>query len=122
MRKIKFRAWDGREMHHVRGIHFDAGVLDLEEDSVDDMDTVLLMQYTGFIDRNGKDIYEGDILKDDHGRTLAVVWYRGKYIFEALSKTNFKYANDLTQWFEYGILRPKVVGNTYENPEHVDQI
>ena len=68
MREIKFRAWDkqGKEMFRVYTMYFIEGKNTMACGKggcapVDD-DTVL-MQYTGLHDRNGKEIYEGDIVK-----------------------------------------------------------
>ena len=57
-REIKFRAWDGKRMT-TSGIQFitSTGVLEFKPIGK-------LMQYTGLKDKNGKEIYEGDIIKN----------------------------------------------------------
>ncbi len=65
MRTIKFRAWDGNKMYKPSGLpgfleeHFDfkeGTFLKIENKKG------VLMQFTGLLDKNGKEIFEGDIL------------------------------------------------------------
>ena len=77
----------------------------------------ILMQYIGFEGKLGKDIYEMDILKDDHGRFLLVEWWKGCFTFKAITETNFTRARNIAEWFEHVTVLPEIIGNIHENPE-----
>lgn len=85
MREIKFRAWDGEDMFLVDTLEFPVGgtrwfgpgvgkgicavntQCDWKVDS-------FLMQYTNLKDKNGVEIYEGDIIKSPGSHPLEVYW------------------------------------------------
>ena len=76
-------------------------------------------EFTGLIGENDKEVYEGDILKDEYGRILLVERWKCGFSLKAITETNFIRANEITQWFEGDTPRPKVIGNIVENPEIV---
>ena len=68
MREIKFRIWDkqNKEMLDLEDLHYEYGKMSIRTTMYNDyFDTedMILMQYTGIKDKNGKEIYEGDIIK-----------------------------------------------------------
>jgi len=115
MREIKFRAWDKKEKKIiVKGLllTLEQGLrtFDFPDFHVDfaDGDRYILMQYTGLKDKDGKEIYEGDVLSA-YERPLPIAWGNDSWIigyyFESLH--DFLYSGD-----------PKeIIGNVYENPE-----
>ena len=73
-----------------------------------------LMQYTGLKDKNGKEIYEGDILSisDREGDNQVVYFAEGFYCTDEFAL--FELTRSKTRTFE-------VIGNIYENPELLEE-
>ena len=80
---------------------------------------VELMQYIGLKDKNGKEIYEGDILFESFGeRYYKVVFENGG--FRAEFKGDFdEHSFDLIDVVAQGC---EIVGNIYENPELMEEV
>ncbi|EAD1983130.1 hypothetical protein Y890_05260 [Listeria monocytogenes] len=123
MREIEFRAFVKRkkEMFPVTDLRFNR----YEKDAVgvsgcgdpyctmcDDwynFDDVLLMQYTGLKDKNGKKIFEGDIGWDEHNECYGVVKFEeGKflYVWENIAEDLWEVADSI-----------EICGNIHENPD-----
>ena len=127
MRTIKFRAmrnngkWViGNYVHHFIS-YFDTierhsiFLSKSENDNgghwVEDIITKTIGQFTGLYDKDGKEIYEGDIL-DFNGLTVEVRFVRGAFAFLVNGYLDDElYGDCRTDLFA------KVIGNVYENPE-----
>jgi hypothetical protein len=108
MREIKFRGWHITKKIMIPNVQDTCDGLDINWWKTN-YSNVILMQYTGLKDKNGKEIYEQDILRFNH-LLLRIVW----------SGTGFNIAgwgNLLSEYVLTGQHDMEVVGNTYENPE-----
>jgi len=86
-REIKFRAWNHKKMIYYP-----------------------IMQFTGQTDKNDKDIYEGDIIDNGHGRIGVVVYDEERAMFIVADKMKF---NDSLYHFK----SPEIIGDKFQNPE-----
>ena len=112
-RQLKFRVWDKRENKGMstQNMLYDAQLHHLWQDFVDYPGSYELMQYTGLTDKNGKEIYEGDIINLKFGElnaNLVVKW--DKYM-------GLKYHNGGWTSLVHVETHGEVIGNIFENPE-----
>lgn len=125
-RQIKFRAWnlDDNKMVYplVFAVCTDGKLNPLIKcsDGNRAYKDYPLMQFTGLTDKNGKEIYEGDIFQVA-GRHKYIVKYMvaGEYEYELIAATFVIWLNDEVYFpfDEYSINNGNVIGNIYENPE-----
>lgn len=123
-RPIKFRAWDitGKTMSDVVSIDLGAKArvrVPLQFLCDGEFE---LMQFTGLLDKNGKEIYEGDVVKFQMKRTKFV----DHPVMVATTEETAIYQGAV-KWGEFGwrpfadgvIKELEIIGNIYENPELV---
>lgn len=108
MREIKFRVWDSNNnlMDYNPGLDVDWSRFPLNaffaNQLVDggppgEKTNYIFMQFTGLTDKNGKEIYEGDIISHDLG-TGVIEWYNARFNIQDHDEV-------------------EVIGNIYENTE-----
>lgn len=120
-RKIKFRIWDD---YDKKMIHWN----ELLEKNLANIFTIpsynkWLMQYTGIHDKNGKEIYEEDVVKITNKNSkvipikplIAQIVWSEEYLAYILITTSVKDAfENLGDYIDYDI---EVIGNVFDNPE-----
>lgn len=74
MREIIFRAWDGKKLSIGKAEYFDDSVNFRFEHFDIDCDKPILEQYTGLKDKNGKMIFEGDVVRIEDFVNATVKW------------------------------------------------
>ena len=124
MREIKFRVWDGQSMEQIRPLWFEElGCYhdDCFSKSAKEINCTL-MQYTGLKDKNGKEIYEGDIIQAPtmwHQSDLWVIcWDDHHAKFTSVNKMGFPEIAQTQELSTHGCTKfAEVIGNIHENPE-----
>lgn len=120
MREIKFRAWDEELKLMLKPVDLSQPLQYYKWLGRGDRP---IMQYTGLKDKNGKEIYEGDIMKVNEDLTkmfyikeIGIVTYlRGQFYADedCVDLSGFSCLADMGGKF----IRAEVIGNIYENPE-----
>lgn len=131
-REIKFRAWNklkGRWEDKLCLYLDDSKIGDVSEcfHNEEDSEAYDIQQYTGLKDRNGTEIYEGDILREDwgHGETrdYTVEWGEDGWFLIMLGCEKWTIKEAMKEpcesqprmvYFYHDMI---VVGNIFENPE-----
>lgn len=135
MRKIKFRVWDKDKeiMMHFKSPSLLSEYTKLQFDCEEykgicefpigvEEDNIILMQFTGLYDKNGKEIYEGDILSDgyDEIREAKFLEWFNCDAFDCygydFASGEFTQTNDVNGGLKFRS-KFEVIGNIWENPE-----
>lgn len=119
----RYRAWDKihktmYEADDIVYINFEENqicvkTLFFERASRYDFDDVVLMQSTGFRDKNGKEIFEGDIVDSEDGILSGIVGFRpdlGMFVSTLIKYNNFERLCNVAS-------SRKIIGNTWEHPK-----
>jgi uncharacterized phage protein (TIGR01671 family) len=122
-REIKFRAWDGATMHLPEYsdenedfyISVEGEVKFFRDVGWDNLRTPAyrkdwaLMQFTGLRDKEGKEIYEGDVIRTERQDWGVIVWRAPFFEVTVSADQSSLYSRE---WFA----ACEVTGNIYENP------
>ncbi len=132
MREIKFRVWDKRETKgmYTKEMLYDAESHTYWRDFLNYPHAYVLTQFTGLLDKNGKEVYEGDVVKvswtrgtpSDEGKFFfvdetkripeeqicSIVFENGKFEFKPHCRLH--YLTHVSKNCE-------IIGNIFENPE-----
>lgn len=122
----KFRAWLKKEQkmdNYIDHISWLEDELYCIGDGITYMvsaEDLVLMQSTGLVDKNGKEIFEGDVL-EIQGRKALVRWH-GSY-----ASFIYRFVDELqkrkTEWkpLYLAYMKCEIIGNIYENPELLEE-
>lgn len=141
MRDIRFRAWDKelKMMMKVDSLEFSKWNVVCSQEGYnqkeircfshdrnsfrnEETDRHILMQFTGLLDKNGVECFEGDILKDNKDGAIGVVIYTPPSFSVKLKEK----LNEEEYWIlgagkvypdNYKLIDTEIIGNIYENPE-----
>lgn len=128
MREIKFRAWDSAYRRYLGkpwAYYSSAGVVvegDEKSGWFAPIKDIIMEQYTGLKDKDGVEIYEGDLLQRDFITRIDEVSFMGG-AFVVSNRHCCKHCANKDSFnctlYEYlaGIQKAKVIGNIHENPE-----
>lgn len=131
MRDIKFRCWDteNKEMLEVQELDYEDSyngqpmIRTTMYSDYFDTEDMILMQYTGLKDKNGKEICEGDIVKfrfkDDREEfpdLIGYIEYQTTFTAFRIMSNQGSFKIDITE-----IKFIEVIGNIYDNPELLEK-
>ena len=110
-REIKFRAWRILNKEMIYPFAKTPFNTLSSGDLLSRFDNENIMQFTGLHDKNGKEIYEGDILE-----RFAIVQKGANPRQRSVVKWNLFHWAGINQW-----MQSEVIGNIFENPELLNQ-
>jgi uncharacterized phage protein (TIGR01671 family) len=119
MRTVEYRVWDLVEEKMMYENDIDNYCVNTGEDGyfhVLKVGRFVPQQYTGLKDRNGKKIYEGDIIQfSKNSNSIWKAYFNTELGFWGVENVGKDYGVSLSELYQWG--HWEVIGNIYNNPE-----
>ena len=116
-RLLKFRAWVKEQNRMIKVFGFNEHLIFEQtwdspsiKENIFEIEDCHIMQFTGLKDKNGKEIYEGDIIVEENSKRYVVKWEEDTSCSSNSSSCGFCWSKEDATYTE-------VIGNIYENPE-----
>lgn len=134
MRTIKFRGKEVNSDQWVHGFYTQGSFIDpvnntgtirhlIDSDMLYDVDSATVGQFTGLLDKDGKEIYEGDILAVEGIPFGVVRWHEDGYFFiddstgGVVPNDTYRALGEMIRFFNRTDKTYSVIGNIHDNPE-----
>ena len=124
MRVIKYRALHANLKQWITGLPAygedeEITMLSVDNDTYFDIIPETLSQYTGLEDKNGKEIYEGDILRIEAWRINGEVHFASG-MFKVRNRMRENFNPSLASFMVE--IRCEVIGNIHTHPELLEEV
>jgi len=122
MSRFRFRAWNKNTKkmvcpHKLTPLALNQGCKDLAGVFLPFDESYTIMQSTGLKDKNGVEIFEGDVVRDDSGKAWSVKWTSSVCCFDFLDSDSNTWAVSRN-----AVEHMEVLGNVYNNPELLEGV
>lgn len=114
-REIKFRAWDKQNKNMEEVDLLGSNVLHIKNSEWENIEDFEVMQFTGLEDKNGAEIYEGDIIQELKVN-WEVVFYKGAWRLGRNVKGDIQYKS-----LDRYAYRCEIIGDIYRNKELLEE-
>ena len=124
MREIKFRAKERNINEWIYGYYsFEDEIFDGAVCTTYRIMPETLGQFTGLLDKNGKEVYECDMLKTINDSIGVAIWFKTgwRIAFYSLGYNGIKSYTAVESFYTDEIREWEVIGNIYDNPELLNQ-